>query len=108
MIDDEYEVVAVPSHRSPFKTLFILWLFIAVHWISISLFRYIGSWMAVFGYIVLMLVFGLVYSALRPPGNVFAEICSWGRKQYVIVEIMYWFVKSFLPSFRLEEVLIDD
>jgi hypothetical protein len=108
MIDDEFDIVMVPSHRSPFKSLFILFLFISIHVIPFAVFQAVGSWAALCSYSALVLAFGLLCFKLKLPLDLIKEVGSCNWRQYIIIEIIYWFVKSFSPSFRLEQVLIHD
>jgi hypothetical protein len=107
--DEEYELIFERRTPSSSKTIFFFVFFLMTHMIPafFVLFHHAPR-LAIESYILgLFLLVGACHVG-KPRGQVFKDITTIKLNEIFVLDFLVLLCKSFLPTFRLEDVLIHD
>ena len=106
--DDEIKLVIQPKKRRFFVSFFLLIFFLSIHAtpIIMILLDY-RLWYVLTIYVVSLFVLGIFCLILKPSANTFNDLWNFGSTNIVVIDVLVLFLKSLLPSFRLENVLLN-
>lgn len=106
--DDEIKLITQPKKRKVLTSFFLFILFIALHLtpIVMIILNY-RLWYVLTIYVISLFVLGICCLIFKPSANTFNDLWNYGPTNIVFIDILVLFFKSLLPSFRLENVLLN-
>jgi hypothetical protein len=104
--DTDVSVRFVEKKREFWKAFLFLLLFCVSHVAPIVWGRYISLFYVISGYIFSLSLTGILCMVFKPSSNLLHDLKAFNPQEYVIVDVFVLLLKSFLPGFRLEQVLL--
>jgi hypothetical protein len=105
--DTEYELQFVPEKPNFLQASFFFSLFLMIHSITILLAVFETKLRAIIAYIMMLYLLCLCCVILKPSGHILKDM-SLKPKNNPVVDFLWVLLRSFLPTFRLEHVLLHD
>jgi hypothetical protein len=105
--ETEYELVFFPEKSDMVKAFFFTLLFFAIHISAVLSWQLWSTLAGILVYVGLLYLMIICIVVLKPTGKLF--LCSSLRpKENPVVDFLWLLVRSFLPSFRLEQILLHE
>lgn len=106
--DDEIKLIIQPKKRKVLTSFFLLILFVALHAtpIIMIILNY-RLWYVLTIYVISLFFLGICCLIFKPSANTFNDLWNYGPTNIVFIDVLVLFFKSLLPSFRLENVLLN-
>ena len=104
--EDNIEIAYLDKRRkSGWRNLFVSLLFLAGHIAPLIACHTDGIIAGIVYYVVCMFILAMFIAVLKPIPNVFSDLGKF-LTQSIVVEMIWLFIKSCSPNFRLEHLLL--
>lgn len=106
--DDEVSLIVQPKKMRALASFFLFLLFIIFHATPIiMIFLNYSLWYVISIYVMGMFILGICCLILKPSAYNFTDIWKQKTTNIVFLDVLILFFKSLLPSFKLENVLLN-